>query len=332
MGKIIGIDLGTTNSCVATALANPPEVFVPKTGEAVGGTPKFGENDPLWNEAAALTVDQKAIGNSPATAKAYLLWDEANLYVRVEVQDANIDITAAEPYMQDSVEVFVSEANVKGAYSAEEGNQYRVTAEGKTSFKTEAAGWDDSAATVTATDTGYVAEMKIPFRNGFAPKVNDVIGFDIQINDAPPATEDRPQITWSDNVAGGYSTSAKWGDVTLAAAASAMPANAQASAAATGEPVITFHEQTNDGSTLLPIRAIAEALGATVSWDGATDTVTIIKDGETISFMIGQALPDGMGVGEIKEGRAMVPTRFISETLGVDVVWDEATQTISIYN
>jgi len=83
--------------------------------------------------------------------------------------------------------------------------------------------------------------------------------------------------------------------------------------------------------TLMPVRAIAEALGATVGWDGATQTVTITKDGKTVRLTIGVPLADGMGAAEIINDRTFVPIRYISEQLGANVVWDAATETVSVY-
>ena len=42
------------------------------------------------------------------------------------------------------------------------------------------------------------------------------------------------------------------------------------------------------GTTLVPLRAILEALGAEINWDGATQTVTAIKGEITISLNVGQ--------------------------------------------
>ncbi len=83
------------------------------------------------------------------------------------------------------------------------------------------------------------------------------------------------------------------------------------------------------GRTLIPIRAITESLGAEVSWDDETQTVTIVKDDTTIELIIGSntALVNGEEVeldtkADIVNARTYVPVRFISEVLGADVNWD----------
>ncbi len=91
------------------------------------------------------------------------------------------------------------------------------------------------------------------------------------------------------------------------------------------------------GRTLLPLRAISEGLGAEVAYDSATNTVTIIKDGKEIVFLLDEdkVLVDGVETaidvsGEVMNNRTMVPLRFIAETLEVDVEWDPDNQIIEI--
>src|SRR5450830_813791 len=73
--------------------------------------------------------------------------------------------------------------------------------------------------------------------------------------------------------------------------------------------------------TLVPLRAIFEALGASVQWDGATQTVTATKSDTEITLIIGgQAFKNGQPVSldvpaKIIESRTMVPLRFVSEAL-----------------
>ncbi|MBO5370356.1 MAG: copper amine oxidase N-terminal domain-containing protein, partial [Clostridia bacterium] len=42
-----------------------------------------------------------------------------------------------------------------------------------------------------------------------------------------------------------------------------------------------------DGRTLVPLRAIFEALGAKVEWNGETQTITATKDDKTVVLTIG---------------------------------------------
>jgi hypothetical protein len=78
----------------------------------------------------------------------------------------------------------------------------------------------------------------------------------------------------------------------------------------------------SQGRTMIPLRVIAEALGAEVDWDEATRTVMITARGETFKL-------DDMGI--IVNGRTFVPVRYVSETLGAAVRWNEANQTVHIY-
>ncbi len=89
--------------------------------------------------------------------------------------------------------------------------------------------------------------------------------------------------------------------------------------------------------TMVPLRAIFEALGATVDWDGDTRTVTSTKDNTTIKLTIDNAT---MHVNEetrtldspacLVEGRTLVPVRAISEAFGTTVDWIGEERTVLI--
>ncbi|MGC8690674.1 MAG: stalk domain-containing protein [Caldisericum sp.] len=97
-----------------------------------------------------------------------------------------------------------------------------------------------------------------------------------------------------------------------------------------------------NGRTLLPIRAIIEALGGTVKWIADTKTVVIELGNNSIMLQIGNAnaLVNGNNklidpqnlkvVPEIINSRTMLPLRFVAENLGCDVQWDGTTKTITI--
>ncbi len=92
-----------------------------------------------------------------------------------------------------------------------------------------------------------------------------------------------------------------------------------------------------DGRTLVPLRAIFEALGADVGWDGETSTVTAQKEQAKIELQIGSRAayinnqPVELDVpGRIVNDRTMVPLRFVSEALGARVDWDGSARTVQI--
>ena len=87
--------------------------------------------------------------------------------------------------------------------------------------------------------------------------------------------------------------------------------------------------------TMVPLRAIFEALGATVNWNGDTQTVTSSKGNTSISLTINSSTMyvNGSPItldspACIVDGRTLVPVRAISEAYGVNVEWQQATQTV----
>ena len=81
---------------------------------------------------------------------------------------------------------------------------------------------------------------------------------------------------------------------------------------------------------MMPLRLIAESLGAEVNWNDETRTVIInTLDGE-ITLVIDQPLPGDMGAAMIVNDLTFVPVRFVAEALGVTVEWDEATRAVNI--
>jgi uncharacterized protein YbbC (DUF1343 family) len=89
--------------------------------------------------------------------------------------------------------------------------------------------------------------------------------------------------------------------------------------------------------TMVPVRAIAESLGAKVDWDGARQIVTLTSGETTIRFAIGNRTAHVNGqaramdtVAVIRNSRTMVPVRFVSEFLGAQVDWDGVYRSVWI--
>ena len=105
---------------------------------------------------------------------------------------------------------------------------------------------------------------------------------------------------------------------------------------------ISFHEygqnpELINDRTLVPLRAIFEAMGADVQWDQMTQTVTSARNGVTIKLTIGdntlykngQSIPVDVPA-QIINDRTMVPARVIAEAFGADVEWNGAGQAVLI--
>jgi len=93
--------------------------------------------------------------------------------------------------------------------------------------------------------------------------------------------------------------------------------------------------------TLLPIRAVVEAVGGTIAWDASTQKVTIVQNDKTLVLWInrnvatlnGQSVnidSDPKVVPIIMSGRTLLPLRFVAETLAMDVQWNAVTRMVTI--
>ena len=91
----------------------------------------------------------------------------------------------------------------------------------------------------------------------------------------------------------------------------------------------------DDNRTLVPVRFLAQDLGADVEWEAPK--VTITKDGKVIELIIGERTAKVNGdkisfdtSAVVTNKRTMVPLRFISEAFGVQVEWDGPERTVHI--
>lgn len=93
----------------------------------------------------------------------------------------------------------------------------------------------------------------------------------------------------------------------------------------------------NDNRVLVPVRFVAENLGAKVLWDNEKKEVLITKEDTEISLIIGEnkarvndTLVQFGTAAEIYDGRTMVPLRFITNVLGKNIRWNQFTRTVYI--
>ncbi len=89
--------------------------------------------------------------------------------------------------------------------------------------------------------------------------------------------------------------------------------------------------------TMVPMRAIFEAMGASVEWNEGNRTITSTKDDTTIRMQIHNT---SMSVNKtektldsvpiIQDGRTLVPARAVTECFGADVRWLSDSETVLI--
>jgi hypothetical protein len=112
-----------------------------------------------------------------------------------------------------------------------------------------------------------------------------------------------------------------------------------------GEAVIfpdaqPFVDQNN--RTLIPVRFVAETMGAAVSWDQAAQTAVIEQNGITVSVPIGSDTLSVVRNGStdtvkmdtaaiIRDERTYVPIRFVAEAVGAWVGYSNLFTTVQIY-
>ena len=98
------------------------------------------------------------------------------------------------------------------------------------------------------------------------------------------------------------------------------------------QPPIIYQDR-----TLVPLRAIFEALGAEVLWDGNTQTVTATRGSIKISLQIASTqmyVNDDIKTLDVPakliNSRTLVPVRAVSEAFGCLVDWNEETKIVYI--
>jgi hypothetical protein len=91
------------------------------------------------------------------------------------------------------------------------------------------------------------------------------------------------------------------------------------------------------GRTMLPLRAIGEALGMEVGYDNETRTVTLTADGLFVTHVVGTTQITVSGENQNSDvpsalisGRVFLPLRVLAEAIGANVEWDAPARTAII--
>ncbi len=96
-----------------------------------------------------------------------------------------------------------------------------------------------------------------------------------------------------------------------------------------------------DGRTMIPLRAVSEALGLEVTWNADTKTIGLVPlSGAPLELKVGsdEIVRDGEVTQMdtacvLKDSRTYVPLRFVSNALGSNLTWEgRGYHFINIFN
>jgi Copper amine oxidase N-terminal domain/Glycosyl hydrolases family 18 len=96
-----------------------------------------------------------------------------------------------------------------------------------------------------------------------------------------------------------------------------------------------------NGTTMVPFRAISEAMGIQVNWEAQTQSITAIQTTQTGDKTVNMQLKNPLVTvnGQTitlpvapyeNNGSTLIPLRFFSEQFGAQVSWNPANRTVSI--
>lgn len=188
--------------------------FRPFATVAKGTVDIDGEFDDVWNQGTTVPLTINLGANVKAEAK--LLWDENYLYVMADVLDPVLNKDHTDAYQQDSLEVFIDENNKKSDSYQEDDKQYRINYENEHSFNGTKCVEENikSVAVVPKNGGGYGIEAAFKWTD-INPVEGDLIGLELQINDADESGKRIGTLSWYDKSGQGWSAPSVFGTVKL---------------------------------------------------------------------------------------------------------------------
>jgi endo-1,4-beta-xylanase len=187
-----------------------------KLAQAVQGAPVIdGVADSAWSKAPEIVTNTWVQGASGSTARVKAMWNAGHLYILAVVTDSKLSKASANPWEQDSIEIFVDQNNAKTATYQPDDGQYRVNYANEQSYG-GAASAENFVTAVKITPGGYIVEAAIALDAVQAQK-DTYIGFDVQVNNDELGDGTRASVvTWNDPSGQSYQNTSRLGVLLLA--------------------------------------------------------------------------------------------------------------------
>lgn len=171
-------------------------------------------------------------------------------------------------------------------------------------------------------DTMLAAALLCTPYNGFPRTLNIMSAINSALNNMETQTDTASETSWEEST-GEFI-------LTLQIDSKVMTVNGIETEIDTAPVII-------DGRTLVPIRAIIEAMGGSVNWNDDTKTAELTYIENTIELTIDSTEAYFNGTASeldtapsIIDGRTLLPIRFIAESFEFDVEWNGESRTITI--
>ncbi|WP_281890509.1 endo-1,4-beta-xylanase [Paenibacillus sp. YYML68] len=183
--------------------------------DAVYGTPTIDAvEDSAWANAVEITTDNWVQGTSGSTAKVKTMWDGQYLYIFAKVNDTLLSDVSANPWEEDSIELFVDQNLGKTPYYESDDAQYRVNFNNVHSYGGSASSVKIASATATVAG-GYYVEAAIDL-DAIDEQADMLIGFDVQVNNDENGDGKRNSVAaWNDSSGQSYQDSSGFGVIRL---------------------------------------------------------------------------------------------------------------------
>ncbi len=212
------------------------------------GSPSVdGEIDEVWKTAETFWLNVNT-GSAECAAKVKVLWDAKKLYVLARVQDGNVSTSGKEPYEQDSLEIYIDEDNAGNVVYGKDDKRYRINAENAVTCLGAKASEKNVESVVTKTEEGYLVEASFAWTD-LSPKVHNLVGFDLRINDANAAGTRTGTLSWCDATGEAGTNASLFGTIKLAAEGEALEETENPDAAISGMRAFSENGGQDDGKS-----------------------------------------------------------------------------------
>jgi fibronectin type 3 domain-containing protein len=291
--------VAAVNSAGASADSSPAVAAMPTAYTAVqvaAVTPVIdGAPDQAWlsSQAFALANPGGTVSSAADLSGTWRAqWDATHLYVLFEIADDTKKNDSADPWFDDSVEVYLDIGNTK------------TTTYGANHFH-YAFGWNDTAVTEangkstagvvyawTNSPTGYHVEIRIPWSTlGATPASGQLVGFDVQLNDDDDAAAARDGLLqWFDTTNTAYANPSKFGTIRLSGTPSAVPAAPAGLIAVAGNAAVSLAWNASSGATSYKLKRATTVAGTYTTLASALTTTaytdTTAANGTTYYYVV----------------------------------------------